>query len=37
MHPIELLKLAGVDMSKPDAVQDAADVFGNLLEMWESL
>ncbi len=34
MHPIELLKLCGVDMSKPQVIQDALDVFGNLLKQW---
>lgn len=32
MHPIELLKLCGVDMSQPQVIQDALDVFGKLLE-----
>ncbi len=36
MHPIELLKLAGVDMSKPQVIQDALDVFGKLLEQWQA-
>lgn len=35
MHPIELLKLCGVDMSKPQVIQDALDVFGKLLEEFE--
>jgi oligoendopeptidase F len=34
MHPIDLLKLCGVDMSKPQVIQDALDVFGNLLKEW---
>ena len=34
MHPIELLKLCGIDMTKPDVVQEALDVFGNLLKQW---
>lgn len=32
MHPIELLKLCGVDMSKPEPVQQALDVFAKLLK-----
>ncbi len=28
MHPIELLKLCGVDMSNPQVIQEALDVFG---------
>ena len=32
MHPIELLKLCGVDMSKPQVIQDALDVFDKLLD-----
>lgn len=35
MHPIELLKLCGVDMAKPQVIQDALDVFGKLLEEFE--
>ena len=34
MHPIELLKLCGIDMTRPDVVQEALDVFGNLLKQW---
>ena len=34
MHPIELLKLCGIDMTRPDAVQEALDVFGELLKQW---
>ena len=34
MHPIELLKLCGIDMTKPDVVQEALDVFGELLKQW---
>lgn len=32
MHPIELLKLCGVDISKPEPVQQALDVFAGLLK-----
>ena len=32
MHPIELLKLCGIDMTRPDVVQEALNVFGNLLK-----
>lgn len=35
MHPIELLKLCGVDMSNPQVIQEALDVFGDLLQEWE--
>ena len=34
MHPIELLKLCGIDMEKPDVVQSALDVFKELLTEW---
>jgi oligoendopeptidase F len=34
MHPIELLKLCGIEMTKPDVVQEALDVFGELLKQW---
>lgn len=34
MHPIELLKLCGIDMSEPQVIQDALDVFGSLLEQF---
>ena len=36
MHPIELLKLCGVDMSNPQVIQEALDVFGELLEEWDN-
>lgn len=36
MHPIELLKLCGVDMSNPQVIQEALDVFGGLLEEWDN-
>ncbi len=32
MHPIELLKLCGIDMTKPQVIQDAINVFGKLLD-----
>lgn len=32
MHPIELLKLCGIDMSKPQVISDALEVFGELVE-----
>ena len=35
MHPIELLKLCGIDMSKPQVIQEAIDVFGNLIEEYQ--
>lgn len=34
MHPIELLAMCGIDMSKPQVIQDALDVFGELLKSW---
>lgn len=34
LHPIELLALCGIDMSEPQVIQDALDVFGELLESW---
>ena len=37
MHPIELLKLAKVDMTKPEVVSDALKVFKDLLDQWEEL
>ncbi|MBQ8514433.1 MAG: oligoendopeptidase F [Ruminococcus sp.] len=35
--PIELLKIAGVDMTSPQPVQDALDLFGELIEELEGL
>jgi oligoendopeptidase F len=35
--PIELLKGAGVDMTKPEPVQQALDLFGRLLDEMEEL
>ncbi|MDY3954463.1 MAG: oligoendopeptidase F [Anaerovoracaceae bacterium] len=35
--PIELLKIAGVDMSKPEPIERAIDVFENLLNELETL
>ena len=35
MHPIELLKLCGVDMSEPAPVENALKVFEGLLEEFE--
>lgn len=35
--PVDLLKIAGVDMSEPKAVQDALDVFGDVLDEIEAL
>lgn len=32
LHPIELLKLCGIDMSEPQVIQDALDVFDRLLD-----
>lgn len=36
-YPIELLKIAGVDMSKPDPIKAAMDTFNNLLDEFEKL
>lgn len=36
LHPIELLKLCGIDMEKPEVVQSALDVFKGLLDEWEA-
>ncbi|MDO5403106.1 MAG: oligoendopeptidase F [Eubacteriales bacterium] len=35
LHPIELLKLCGIDMSKPQVIQDALDIFAQLVRSWE--
>lgn len=37
MHPIELLSLCKIDMSKPDAIQDALNVFGSLIEDFKKI
>ena len=36
-HPIELLKIAGVDMSTPQPVRDAMKTFENILNEFESM
>ena len=36
LHPIELLKLCGIDMEKPEVVQSALDVFKGLRDEGES-
>ncbi len=36
-YPIELLKIAGVDMSSPQPVQQAMETFNHLLDEFESL
>jgi len=36
-YPIELLRRAGVDMEKPEPVEQALDVFVELLDMLEEL
>ena len=36
-YPIELLKIAGVDMSKPDAIKTGLEVFERLLDEMETL
>lgn len=35
MHPIELLKLCGINMESPVVIQEALDVFGKLLQEWD--
>lgn len=35
--PVELLKIAGVDLETPKPIQDALDVFGEILDELESL
>ena len=37
MHPIDLLKVAGVDMSKPESVEAALSEFDRLVEQYEAL
>mgnify|MGYP007104524904 FL=1 len=36
MHPIELLKLCGIDMTSPAPVEAALDVFEELLDEFEN-
>ncbi len=36
-YPIEALKVAGVDMEKPDCIQDAVNIFSNLVDEIEKL
>lgn len=36
-YPIELLKIAGVDMSKPDPIRQAMNTFNTLLDEFEEL
>ena len=35
--PLELLKIAGVNLESPKPVQDALDVFGEILDEIEAL
>lgn len=35
--PVELLKIAGVDLETPRPIQDAMDVFGEVLDEIEKL
>lgn len=37
MHPIELLSLCKIDISKPDVIQDALNVFGSLIEDFKKI
>ena len=36
-HPIELLKIAGIDMSNPQPIRDAMAAFTSILDEFESL
>jgi oligoendopeptidase F len=36
MHPLDLYKLAGIDMSKPDPVKEAVALFGRLVAELEA-
>ncbi|MBQ9059717.1 MAG: oligoendopeptidase F, partial [Firmicutes bacterium] len=36
-HPIELLKIAGVDMSRPEPIRDAMKTFTEILDEFEAL
>ena len=36
-HPIELLKIAGVDMSRPEPIRDAMKTFAEILDEFEEL
>ena len=37
MHPIDLLKVAGVDMSKPESVESALSEFDRLVDRYLEL
>ena len=37
MPPVELLKIAGVDLTSSQPIQDALDVFGRVIEELEEL
>lgn len=37
MAPVELLKIAGVNLEEPTAIQDALDVFGTIIDEMEAL
>ena len=37
LPPVELLKIAGVNMEEPKPIQDALDVFGEILDEIEGL
>ena len=36
-YPIEVLKKAGVDMARPDVIEDALKVFEKLMDEFEAL
>ena len=36
-YPVELLKIAGVDLESPKPIQDALNVFGEILDEMEKL
>jgi len=37
LPPVELLKIAGVNMEEPKPVQDALDVFDKIMDEFEAL
>ena len=37
MSPVELLKIIGIDMEQPKPIQEALDVFGEILDEIETL
>ena len=37
MYPVDELKLAGVDMSKPEPIRDAMEMFKSLVDEFETM